>query len=134
MSKIFFPLHPAQHDVYMDQLINIVSPQYNIGGYIVLITFCLAAIVTGSTMTYYHSSSWKIEHKGHTIKVLTCTGSLIKLYIDGNCVDNVNGRELSAAIIGASGERDVIEVKIIPGYFNTNCTITANSKEILGDE
>ncbi|MEO7583965.1 MAG: amino acid adenylation domain-containing protein [Ferruginibacter sp.] len=32
----FLPLHPAQRDVYTDQLINTKSPHYNIGGYIKL--------------------------------------------------------------------------------------------------
>src|SRR5436309_2189790 len=36
MPNNYFPLHPAQQDVYMDQLLNIDSPQYNIGGYIIL--------------------------------------------------------------------------------------------------
>jgi len=36
MSEYEFPLHPAQQDVYLDQLLNTDSPQYNIGGYIVL--------------------------------------------------------------------------------------------------
>src|SRR6185437_3409550 len=36
MPDNYFPLHPAQQDVYMDQLLNVDSPQYNIGGYIVL--------------------------------------------------------------------------------------------------
>src|SRR6185437_15434288 len=36
MPERYFPLHPAQQDVYMDQLLNVDSPQYNIGGYIVL--------------------------------------------------------------------------------------------------
>ena len=36
MSKTTFRLHPAQQDVFIDQLINVNSPQYNIGGYIVL--------------------------------------------------------------------------------------------------
>ena len=36
MSEQYFPLHPSQQDVYMDQLLNIDSPEYNIGGYIVL--------------------------------------------------------------------------------------------------
>jgi len=36
MPENYFPLHPAQQDVYMDQLLNRGSPQYNIGGYIVL--------------------------------------------------------------------------------------------------
>ncbi len=30
------PLHPAQHDVYTDQLVNGNSPLYNVGGYICL--------------------------------------------------------------------------------------------------
>ncbi|RZK76580.1 MAG: amino acid adenylation domain-containing protein, partial [Pedobacter sp.] len=36
MSDTYFPLHPAQREVYTDQLLNINSPLYNIGGYIVL--------------------------------------------------------------------------------------------------
>ncbi|GAA4316739.1 hypothetical protein GCM10023149_13940 [Mucilaginibacter gynuensis] len=36
MHKPFFPLHPAQQEVFVDQLLNIDSAQYNIGGYIVL--------------------------------------------------------------------------------------------------
>jgi hypothetical protein len=36
MQKTTYPLHPAQKDVYLDQLLNIESPQYNIGGYIKL--------------------------------------------------------------------------------------------------
>src|ERR1700709_919821 len=36
MPKHYIPLHPAQQDVYMDQLLNTESPEYNIGGYIVL--------------------------------------------------------------------------------------------------
>lgn len=36
MQRTTFPLHPAQEDVYTDQLININSPHYNIGGYIQL--------------------------------------------------------------------------------------------------
>src|ERR1700761_8627880 len=36
MLNNYIPLHPAQQDVYMDQLLNTESPQYNIGGYIVL--------------------------------------------------------------------------------------------------
>jgi amino acid adenylation domain-containing protein/non-ribosomal peptide synthase protein (TIGR01720 family) len=36
MLETYFPLHPAQQEVYTDQLLNIDSPQYNIGGYIVL--------------------------------------------------------------------------------------------------
>src|ERR1700712_3204811 len=31
-----FPLHPAQHDVYLDELINLGNPQHNIGGYVIL--------------------------------------------------------------------------------------------------
>ncbi|MGI8637632.1 MAG: non-ribosomal peptide synthetase, partial [Segetibacter sp.] len=31
-----YPLHPAQQDVYADQILNSDSPRYNIGGYIVL--------------------------------------------------------------------------------------------------
>ncbi|MBE7172520.1 MAG: amino acid adenylation domain-containing protein [Williamsia sp.] len=34
MHKATFPLHPAQVDVYTDQLIHSASPHYNIGGYI----------------------------------------------------------------------------------------------------
>lgn len=36
MQRTTFPLHPAQEDVYIDQLINTESPHYNIGGYIKL--------------------------------------------------------------------------------------------------
>ncbi|UOE51896.1 amino acid adenylation domain-containing protein [Mucilaginibacter sp. SMC90] len=36
MSRLQFPLHPAQREVYINQLLNMDSPQYNIGGYIVL--------------------------------------------------------------------------------------------------
>ena len=36
MERKFLPLHPAQRDVYTDQLINTKSPHYNIGGYIKL--------------------------------------------------------------------------------------------------
>ncbi|HEX8376315.1 MAG TPA: amino acid adenylation domain-containing protein, partial [Pedobacter sp.] len=36
MSDTYFPLHPAQQEVYTDQLLNTDSPLYNIGGYIVL--------------------------------------------------------------------------------------------------
>ncbi|HEY0055307.1 MAG TPA: amino acid adenylation domain-containing protein, partial [Pedobacter sp.] len=36
MSYISFALHPAQRDVYTDQLINPDSPLYNVGGYIIL--------------------------------------------------------------------------------------------------
>jgi hypothetical protein len=36
MSDTYFPLHPAQQEVYTDQLLNINSSLYNIGGYIVL--------------------------------------------------------------------------------------------------
>ncbi len=36
MQKTTYPLHPAQKDIYLDQLLNIESPQYNIGGYIKL--------------------------------------------------------------------------------------------------
>ncbi|HEY2582814.1 MAG TPA: condensation domain-containing protein, partial [Mucilaginibacter sp.] len=36
MPEYHHPLHPAQQDVYMDQLLNADSPQYNIGGYIIL--------------------------------------------------------------------------------------------------
>src|SRR3954470_6444407 len=31
-----FPLHPAQYEIYVDQLLNPGSPQYNIGFYIKL--------------------------------------------------------------------------------------------------
>ena len=31
-----FDLHPSQKDIYTDQLLNVDSPHYNIGGYIVL--------------------------------------------------------------------------------------------------
>ena len=34
MSLDTFPLHPAQQDVYIDQLINTEAPYYNVGGYI----------------------------------------------------------------------------------------------------
>ncbi len=34
MESTYLPLHPAQLDVYTDQLINPQSPHYNIGGYI----------------------------------------------------------------------------------------------------
>src|SRR5689334_15623629 len=34
MEKRFLSLHPAQRDVYTDQLINAGSAHYNIGGYI----------------------------------------------------------------------------------------------------
>ncbi|MEO6546899.1 MAG: amino acid adenylation domain-containing protein [Ferruginibacter sp.] len=37
MRKAILPLHPAQQDVYTDQLINAKSPHYNIGGYVKLI-------------------------------------------------------------------------------------------------
>ncbi|HVI46053.1 MAG TPA: amino acid adenylation domain-containing protein [Chitinophaga sp.] len=33
MSTYFLPLHPAQQDAYIDQLINPDKPYYNIGGY-----------------------------------------------------------------------------------------------------
>ena len=36
MQQLTFPLHPAQWDVYTDQLLNVESPHYNIGGYIQL--------------------------------------------------------------------------------------------------
>src|SRR5438067_4555202 len=36
MQKTRFPLHPAQHDLFTDQLLNIGSPEYNIGGYLKL--------------------------------------------------------------------------------------------------
>lgn len=36
MSSPRFPLHAAQQDVITDQLINMSSPQYNLGGYIIL--------------------------------------------------------------------------------------------------
>ena len=36
MDRTFLPLHPAQRDVYVDQLIYINSAHYNIGGYIQL--------------------------------------------------------------------------------------------------
>lgn len=36
MKRTLLPLHPAQLDVYTDQLINNKSPHYNIGGYIKL--------------------------------------------------------------------------------------------------
>ena len=34
MDKKAIPLHPAQHDVYTEQLIDRNSPLYNVGGYI----------------------------------------------------------------------------------------------------
>jgi hypothetical protein len=34
MNKKSFLLHPAQRDVFIDQLLNVESPHYNIGGYI----------------------------------------------------------------------------------------------------
>ncbi|MHA4812497.1 condensation domain-containing protein, partial [Flavitalea flava] len=37
MREKKFPLHPAQREVYIDQLINCESPHYNVGGYIKLI-------------------------------------------------------------------------------------------------
>ena len=36
MKQTPFPLHPAQKDVYIDQLLNVESPHYNIGGYLKL--------------------------------------------------------------------------------------------------
>ena len=36
MQQLTFALHPAQWDVYTDQLLNVESPHYNIGGYIKL--------------------------------------------------------------------------------------------------
>lgn len=36
MHHLTFPLHPAQWDVYTDQLLHVDSPHYNIGGYIKL--------------------------------------------------------------------------------------------------
>ncbi|MBC7913529.1 MAG: hypothetical protein H7Y07_05330, partial [Pyrinomonadaceae bacterium] len=36
MSDTSFSLHPAQQEVYTDQLLNTNSPLYNIGGYIIL--------------------------------------------------------------------------------------------------
>ena len=36
MQKATFPMHPAQKDIYVDQLINKDSPHYNLGGYIKL--------------------------------------------------------------------------------------------------
>ena len=36
MDHVTSPLHPAQWDVYTDQLLNVESPHYNIGGYIKL--------------------------------------------------------------------------------------------------
>ncbi len=36
MEDLFYPLHPAQLDVFLDQLIDPDSPHYNTGGYIVL--------------------------------------------------------------------------------------------------
>ncbi|MCW3078681.1 non-ribosomal peptide synthetase, partial [Segetibacter sp.] len=37
MKKKPFPLHPSQKEVYIDQLLNVESPHYNIGGYIKLV-------------------------------------------------------------------------------------------------
>ena len=34
MQKTTYPMHSAQRDIYVDQLINKESPLYNIGGYI----------------------------------------------------------------------------------------------------
>ena len=36
MIKKSFPLHPAERDVFIDQLIDVKSPHYNVGGYLVL--------------------------------------------------------------------------------------------------
>ncbi|WP_121809993.1 non-ribosomal peptide synthetase [Mucilaginibacter kameinonensis] len=36
MSRLQFPLHPAQREVYVNQLLHMDSAQYNIGGYIIL--------------------------------------------------------------------------------------------------
>ncbi|QEM10873.1 non-ribosomal peptide synthetase [Mucilaginibacter rubeus] len=36
MSGLQFPLHPAQREVYVNQLLHMDSAQYNIGGYIIL--------------------------------------------------------------------------------------------------
>jgi hypothetical protein len=36
MQNTPLPLHPAQQDVYTDQLINVESSHYNVGGYITL--------------------------------------------------------------------------------------------------
>lgn len=36
MDHLTLPLHPAQWDVFTDQLLNVKSPHYNIGGYIKL--------------------------------------------------------------------------------------------------
>ncbi|MGZ5191966.1 MAG: condensation domain-containing protein, partial [Flavisolibacter sp.] len=36
MQRATYPLHPAQKDIYLDQLLNIESPHLNIGGYIKL--------------------------------------------------------------------------------------------------
>jgi hypothetical protein len=36
MQKTTYPMHSAQRDIYVDQLINKESPLYNIGGYIKL--------------------------------------------------------------------------------------------------
>ena len=36
MKRVLLPLHPAQRDVYTDQLIHPASPHYNIGGFIKL--------------------------------------------------------------------------------------------------
>jgi amino acid adenylation domain-containing protein len=35
-SRLQFPLHPAQREVYVDQLLHMDSSQYNIGAYIIL--------------------------------------------------------------------------------------------------
>src|SRR4051812_23490883 len=34
MTKMFFPLHPAQSDVYFDQMIHLERSNYNIGCYV----------------------------------------------------------------------------------------------------
>ncbi|HVI47112.1 MAG TPA: condensation domain-containing protein, partial [Chitinophaga sp.] len=36
MPTTVLPLHPAQQDVYMDQLLHPESPCYNIGCYLIL--------------------------------------------------------------------------------------------------
>ena len=35
-SRLQFPLHPAQREVYVDQLLHMDSSQYNIGAYVIL--------------------------------------------------------------------------------------------------
>ena len=34
MKKTLYPLHPAQREIYLDQLIDVRRPYYNVGGYI----------------------------------------------------------------------------------------------------